>query len=81
MLTKTLIRHIFFQSGVGGQNFLFIFHGFQKLSRAAEFFFLFDVNTHVRRRDIYTHKYSRSVTLLVPVPVLQFVFYIADDNN
>ncbi len=30
----------------------------------------------------YIHtKYLRNVTLLVPIPVLQFVFYIADDNN
>ncbi len=59
----------FFQTGAGG-TFFFIFRGFKKLRRAADFFFLVWCQfTHVRRQDIRT-QFSRNYYTVITVCVL-----------
>ncbi len=57
----------FFKLGWAGGTF--IFHSFQKLRQAADIIFFFDVNTHVRRRDIYTHNFQEKVSACTGIKV------------
>ncbi len=75
-----VFRHFFLFKLGRAAEFFFTFHSFQKLRRTADFillslFFLFDVNTHVRRWDIYTPSFQENDSIGTDIAVCVYSLY------
>ncbi len=65
----------------GGSLFFFIFHGFQKLRRAADFFFLLDINT-MSGDGTYTHTiFKKCWHRYYKLQCFMLLMSVSDDNN